>query len=163
MTATLRHIILIALLLLTIPLNVAPLSLSLPSSVKDSVTSCRGAVQDVLKSRNSRITVDFPPFTDYQLTTSSKKKPSSTSSSNTPDLYALHSSNQALAQLFVEMFQPLGPKSITVCFNTLDLAEIATKEWDKNVANIVHLNQGQSIPGKPKTKSKSSSPGKAKG
>ena len=60
------------------------------------------------------------------------------------------------------MFQPLGPKSITVCFNTLDLAEQATREWDKNVCNIVNLGKGQSVPTKAKSK-KAKSPGKAKG
>ncbi|GMH86397.1 hypothetical protein TrST_g5556 [Triparma strigata] len=137
------------------------LALQLPPSVKESVTSCRGAVQDVLKSRKSRITVDFPPFTDYQIKSKSKAATKS-STPSTPDLYALHSSNQALAQLFVEMFQPLGPKSITVCFNTLDLAEQATREWDKNVCNIVNLGKGQSVPTKAKSK-KAKSPGKAKG
>ena len=78
------------------------LALQLPPSVKESVTSCRGAVQDVLKSRKSRITVDFPPFTEYQIKSKSKAATKS-STPSTPDLYALHSSNQALAQLFVEV------------------------------------------------------------
>ena len=48
-----------------------------------------------------------------------------------------------------QMFQPLGSNSITVCFNTEDLAEEAREKWKGDVGagcNVVALGKGESIP-----------------
>lgn len=97
------------------------------------------------------MTVDFPPFTQFSLSTSPKRSPHPTN----PTLFDLHDSTRDLSYLLVSMFQPLGSSAITVAFSTPDLAALAEKEWPKGDCNIVSLlSKGETLPSSPRKNAK---------
>eukprot|EP00520_Triparma_pacifica_P002359 CAMPEP_0118662172 /NCGR_PEP_ID=MMETSP0785-20121206/16677_1 /TAXON_ID=91992 /ORGANISM="Bolidomonas pacifica, Strain CCMP 1866" /LENGTH=117 /DNA_ID=CAMNT_0006555673 /DNA_START=97 /DNA_END=447 /DNA_ORIENTATION=+ len=115
-------VFLLFLILIIITPSSTPLKLTLPKSVKESVSNCRKSVQQSLTEKNSRMIVEFPTGTDFQLesksSSSSKLRSLESPSPNAPPTTAtIEKSNRELARVFVEMFQPLGSSSITVCFN----------------------------------------------
>jgi len=85
------------------------MSLNLPRSVKESVANCRKSVQECLGEKKSRMIVEFPTGTDFQLEAKSKKKGKLSALEMSNDTAApsttltFHKSNRELARLFVEV------------------------------------------------------------
>ena len=104
------------------------LSVTLPRDVKDAVSLCRAATQEALKSRCSRMDIEFPVGTKFGVEKTPKTKSSKVGEGG-PTRDQLDQSDRELARLFVDMFQPVGGENIVVAFNDQDLAELAKKKW----------------------------------
>jgi hypothetical protein len=129
---------------------------SLPRDVKEAVTNCRIAVQEALKSRISRMNIEFPVGTNFGVEKDKKKKRDSSGEPTT--MADLDASNRELARLFVDMFQPVGGDRIVVAFNNVDLADDAKKRWeDDSTAQSRVLSMDRSRAAK-KTKKKKVKP-----
>lgn len=125
----------------------------LPKDVKDAISKCRGAVQNALENRLSRMDVEMPVGANFGV---EKKKSSSGRKSSLASLTdddsstegltmeKLDTSNRELARLFVEMFQPLGGQHISAVFNDENVADEARKLWSGDLSvecNIVAIDR----------------------
>ena len=125
----------------------------LPKDVKDAISKCRGAVQNALENRLSRMDVEMPVGANFgvEKKTSKNKKGGSLASLTADDeseasitLEKLDTSNRELARLFVEMFQPLGSSHICSVFNDEYLADQARERWSNDISaecNIVAIDK----------------------
>lgn len=128
---------------------------SLPKDVKEAVSKCRGAVQQGLQNRLSRMDIEFPVGTKFgvEKNTSGKKARGEKLSAaldddgnNMPTKEMFDKSDRELARLFVEMFQPVGGNVISVVFTDGDLADAAGKMWKGEVGadcKIMSMNRGK--------------------
>lgn len=126
-------------------------SKDLPRDVKEAVQACREATQAALRKKISRMDIEFPVGTKFNVEKDGTKR----KSGETPTQDELERSNRELARLFVDMFQPVGGNSITVAFNDVDLADMARKKWkgDPTAASrIVSVDRRKSNSGKKKKK-----------
>jgi hypothetical protein len=132
----------------------------LPRDVKDAVTQCRAAVQEALKDRLSRMDIEFPVGTKFNVekagSTTKRGKASSQENPDTPTKDTLDQSDRELARLFVEMFQPVGGDNIAAVFNDVSLADAAKKRWKGDAS------ANSSILSMDRRKSKSKSAGSQK-
>lgn len=105
---------------------------TLPRDVKEAVSKCRAATQEALKSRVSRMDIEFPVGAKFNVEPQPKRKTSASASSsgdNSPTKEDLERSNRELARLFVDMFQPVGGEHLTVVFPEVGGADAAKKKW----------------------------------
>ena len=122
---------------------------TLPRDVKEAVASCREATQSALQKRISRMDIEFPVGTKFNVEKGGTKR----KAGDTPTKDELERSNRELARLFVDMFQPVGGNSITVVFSDVDLADQARKQWKGDPtasSRIVSLDRKKSKSGKKK-------------
>ncbi|GAX23561.1 hypothetical protein FisN_14Hh261 [Fistulifera solaris] len=113
---------------------------SLPKDVKEAVSKCREATQEALKNRISRMDIEFPVGTKFNV------EKSATKSKGPPSLQDFQRSDRELARLFVDMFQPVGGDRIAVIFKDDDQAKQAKNLWkgDASAASrILALNRGK--------------------
>jgi len=115
---------------------------TLPKDVKDAVSTCRGAVQNALANKMSRMVIEMPVGTKFGIEKEGGKKGGKnklsqalSDNNSNENLSAkvtkerLDTSDRELARLFVDMFQPVGGENIAVVFNDNVLAETAAKKW----------------------------------
>jgi len=113
---------------------------SLPRDVKEAVSSCRSAVQEALQRRTSRMDVEFPVGTKFNVEKEQRNKKSGRRDKDriaTDDEESallqrrreLDTSDRELARLFVDMFQPVGGERISVVFVDTVQADVAKQRW----------------------------------
>lgn len=100
---------------------------SLPKDVKEAVSKCRTATQEALKQRLSRIQIEFPVGTKFNVEQTPKNN--KVGEKQGPTQEEFQRSDRELARLFVDMFQPVGGDQIAVVFNDANLADLAKKKW----------------------------------
>ena len=132
---------------------------TLPRDVKEAVSKCRNAVQEALKNRVSRMDVEFPVGTKFNVekgtTKRNNKNKAGDGGVNTPTRQDLDTSDRELARLFVDMFQPVGGDRITVAFTDVELANAAKQKWKGDptaVSRIVSMDRRRSSAVKKKKK-----------
>jgi len=112
---------------------------SLPKDVKEAVAKCRQATQDALKAQKSRMDIEFPVGTKFNVEPTPKRKKGE--KNQPPTQTELQKSDRELARLFVDMFQPVGGDRIAVVFNDVDQSDMAKKKWkDDPTAKSVVLS-----------------------
>ena len=121
----------------------------LPRDVKEAVTKCREATQAALQDRVSRMDIEFPVGTRFGIEKSpTKKKRDREVGDNKPTKDDLDRSDRELARIFIEMFQPVGGDNIVVCFNDIDVANAAKKQYSDDataVAQIISMDRRKSL------------------
>jgi len=128
---------------------------SLPKDVKEAVKKCREATQEALQKQKSRMDIEFPVGTKFNVERLPKKK--NTQKKQPPTQADLQRSDRELARIFVDMFQPVGGDQIAVVFNDVDAADEAKKKWkDDSTAKsrILSLDRRKSDQKKKKTVTK---------
>ena len=126
---------------------------ALPRDVKEAVNKCRAATQEALKNRVSRMDIEFPVGTRFNVEPQPKRKGSS--NDGTPTKTDLERSDRELARLFVDMFQPVGGEHLVVIFPEVTAAEAAKTKWkDDSTAQcrILSLDRRKSSGSKKKIK-----------
>lgn len=107
----------------------------MPKDVRQATTQLTAATQAALQSRCSRMDVELPPGISLGVESAKTKADKANDGLYFDGEVAAKSllrSDRELARLFVEMFSPLGKKSITVAFTSPDEAEAAQKIWGKD-------------------------------
>ena len=121
----------------------------LPRDVKEAVKNCREATQLALQDRVSRMDVEFPVGTRFGIEKSSlKKRKGQTIGDNKPTMEDLNRSDRELARIFIEMFQPVGGDKIVVCFNDVEIANEARKQYSEDAtaaAQILSLDRRKGV------------------
>lgn len=115
---------------------------SLPKDVKEAVSKCREATQEALQNRISRMDIEFPVGTKFNVEKSGSK--ASKNKRGPPTLADFHRSDRELARLFVEMFQPVGGENIAVVFREDEQADMAKQVWKGDfsaASRILALNR----------------------
>lgn len=121
----------------------------LPRDVKEAVTKCREATQAALQDRVSRMDIEFPVGTRFGIEkTTTKKRKGQAIGDNKPTWQDLIRSDRELARIFIEMFQPVGGENIVVCFNDVETANEAKKQFNEDstaAAQIMSLDRRKSV------------------
>ena len=102
---------------------------SLPKDVKEAVSKCRQATQEALQKQQSRMDIEFPVGTKFNVERVPKRNKMKDESNNAPTQSDLQRSDRELARLFVDMFQPVGGDRIAVVFNDVLAADTAKQKW----------------------------------
>jgi Domain of unknown function (DUF1995) len=115
----------------------------LPRDVKESIQICRESIQLALKDRSSRMYIDFPWGTSFQMETKKKKKVQDMTMDD------IHTSHRELTRLLVEMFQPIGSNHIAVIFPIISMADIAKTKWSasssgEHICQIMSMDRRRS-------------------
>lgn len=116
---------------------------TLPRDVKESIKILRESIQLGLQNRISRMTIDFPLGTSFQLekdnNTKKKKLPQDITMND------LDKSHRELSKLIVEMFhQPIGGNNIAVIFPLSSSADNAKQIWNiggNQYCNILSIDR----------------------
>jgi hypothetical protein len=114
----------------------------LPRDIKESIKILRESIQLGLRDRISRMTIDFPLGTSFQIEkdkNTKKKLPQDITMND------LDKSHRELARLIVEMFhQPIGANNIAVIFPLSSSADNAKQIWNicaERYCNIMSIDR----------------------